>query len=51
MIEYFIMNLIIVALVSVFLATGVFNTGPKDSEGNKKTEILVEQSSETKSTE
>ena len=44
------MNLIIVALVSVFLATGIFNTDPKDSEGNKKTEIIVKQSSETKST-
>ena len=45
------MNLIIVAIVSVFLATGVFKTGPKDSEENKKTEIIVKQSSETKSTE
>ena len=45
------MNLILVALVSVFLATGIFNTEPKDSEGNKKTEIIVNESSETKLTE
>ena len=35
------MNLILVAIVSVILATGVFNTEPKVSEGNKKTEIIV----------
>ena len=35
------MNLILVALVSVILATGVFNTEPKDSEENKVTEIIV----------
>jgi cobalamin biosynthesis Mg chelatase CobN len=46
-----IMNFLLVALVSVVLATEVFNTEPKDSEGNKKTEIIVKQSSETKSTE
>ena len=45
------MNLLIVAMVSVILATGVFNTEPKDSEGNKKTEIIVKESSETKQTE
>ena len=45
------MNFLLVALVSVILATGVFNTGPKDSEGNKKTEIIVKESSETKPTE
>ncbi len=45
------MNLILVALVSVILATGVFNTEPKDSEENKVTEIIVKESSETKSTE
>ena len=45
------MNLMLVALVSVILATGVFNTEPKDSEGNKVTEIIVKESSETKPTE
>ena len=40
------MNLILVAIVSVILATGVFNTEPKVSEGNKKTEIIVKDSSE-----
>ena len=45
------MNFLLVALVSVILATGVFNTGSKDSEGNKKTEIIVNESSETKPTE
>ena len=45
------MNLLLVALVSVILATGVFNTEPEVSEGNKKTEIIVKESSETISTE
>ena len=45
------MNFLFVALVSVILATGVFNTEPKDSEGNKKTEIIVKESSETKPAE
>ena len=45
------MNLILVALVSVILATGVFNTETKDSDGNKKTEIIEQESSETKPTE
>ena len=45
------MNLILVAFVSVILATGVFNTEPKVSEGNKKTEVIVKESSETKPTE
>ena len=45
------MNLLVFALVSVILATGVFNTEPKDSEGNKKTEIIVKDSSEKKPTE
>ena len=45
------MNLMLVALVSVILATGVFNTEPKDSEGNKVTEIIAKESSETKPTE
>ena len=30
------MNLLLVALVSVILATGVFNTEPEISEGKKK---------------
>ena len=38
------MNLIIVAIVSVILATGVFNTEPKVSEENKKTEIILKES-------
>ena len=42
------MNLLIVAMVSVILATGVFNTEPKDSEGNKETEIILKETSETK---
>ena len=37
------MNLLFVALVSVILATGAFNTEPKDSERNKKTEIIVKE--------
>ena len=45
------MNLLLVALVSVILATGVFNTEPKVSEENKKTEVIVKESSEIKSTE
>ena len=45
------MNFLFVAVISVILATGVFNTESKDSEGNKKTEIIVKESSETKSTE
>ena len=45
------MNLILVAIVSVILATGVFNTETKVSEGNKKTEIIVKDSSEKKPTE
>ena len=42
------MNLFFVALVSVLLATGVFNTEPRDSDVNTKTEIIVKESSETK---
>ena len=45
------MNLLFVALVSVILATGVFNTEPKVSEENKKTEVIVKEPSETKPTE
>ena len=45
------MNFLFVALISVILATGVFNTEPKDSVGNKATEIIVKESSETKPTE
>ena len=35
------MNFLLVALVSVILTSGVFNTEPKDSEENKKTEIVI----------
>ena len=42
------MNFLLVALVSVILTTGVFNTEPKDIEENKKTEIVVKESAETK---
>ena len=44
------MNFLFVALVSVILAMAFFNTGPKDSEGNKKTEV-VRDYSETKPAE
>ena len=40
------MNFLLVALVSVVLATGVLNTEPKDSEGNKKTEAIIKESLE-----
>ena len=42
------MNFLLVALVSVVLATEIFNTEPKDSEVNKKTEIIVKESLEKK---
>ena len=45
------MNFLLVAIVSVILATGVFNTGPQNNEGNKKTEIIVKKPSETKPTD
>ena len=45
------MNFLLVALVSVVLATGVFNTEPKDSEWNKKTEIILKESLEKKPTQ
>ncbi len=45
------MNFLLVALVSVVLATGVFNTESKDSEGNKKTEIILKETSEKKPAE
>ena len=45
------MNLLLVAIVSVILATGVFNTEPEVSEKNKKTEVIVKESSEIKQTE
>ena len=45
------MNLLLVALVSVVIATGVFNTEPKDSEVNKKTEIIVKDTLKKKSAE
>ena len=45
------MNFLFVAVVSVILAAGVFNSETKDSERNKKTEIIVKESSEVKPTE
>ena len=45
------MNLFLVTLVSVVLATGVFNTEPKDSKVNKKTEIIVKDTLKKKSVE
>ena len=42
------MNFLIVVIVSVVLATGVFNTETKDSEENKKTEIIVKETIEKK---
>jgi len=45
------MNLLLVTLVSVVLATGVFKTEPKDSEVNKKTEIIVKDTLKKKSAE
>ena len=45
------MNLLLVALISVVLATGVFNTKPKNSEENKKTETIVKESLENKPAE
>ena len=44
------MNFLIVVIVSVVLATGVFNTETKDSEENKKTEIIVKETLEKKPT-
>ena len=43
------MNFLVVAFVSVVLATGVFNTEPKVSEGNKKTDVIVKDTIEKKS--
>ena len=45
------MNFLLVALASVILVTEIINTKPKDSEKNKKTEIIVKESSETKPAE
>ena len=45
------MNLLLVALVSVVIATGVLNTDPKDSEVKKKTEIIVKDTLKKKSAE
>ena len=42
------MNFLIVVIVSVVLATGVFNTETKDNEENKKTEIIVKETIEKK---
>ena len=32
------MNFLLIALVSAVLVIGTINTGPKDSEGNEKTD-------------
>ena len=42
------MNFLIVVIVSVVLATGVFNTETIDSGENKKTEIIVKETKEKK---
>ena len=45
------MNFLIVVIVSVVLATGVFNTETKVGEENKKTEIIVKETIEKKPAE
>ncbi len=42
------MNFLLAILVSAVLVVGVINTEPQDSEGNKKTQVIVKESSETK---
>ena len=42
------MNFLLIALLSAVLVIGTINTEPKDSEGNKKTQVIVKESSETK---
>ena len=42
------MNFLLIALVSAVLVISTINTEPKDSEGNKKTQVIVKESSETK---
>ncbi len=42
------MNFLLAVLVSAVLVVGVINTEPKDSEGNKKTQVIVKETSETK---
>ena len=42
------MNFLLIALISAVLLSGVINTEPKDSEGNKKIQVIVKESSETK---
>jgi hypothetical protein len=42
------MNFLFIALISAVLVVGVINTEPKDSEGNKETQVIVKESSETK---
>ena len=42
------MNFLFIALISAVLVVGVINTEPQDSEGNKKTQVIVKESSETK---
>ena len=45
------MNFLLIALVSAVLVIGTINTEPKDSEGNKKTQVIVKESSETNPTQ
>ena len=42
------MNFLFVALISTVLVFGVINTETKDIEENKKTQVIVKESSETK---
>ena len=42
------MNFLLIALVSAVLVVGVINTEPKDNKGNKETQVIVKESSETK---
>ena len=42
------MNFLLAVLVSAVLVVGVINTEPKDNEGNKKTQVIIKESSETK---
>ncbi len=42
------MNFLLAVLVSAVLVVGIINTEPKDNEGNKETQVIVKESSETK---
>ena len=42
------MNFLLAILVSAVLVVGIINTEPKDNEGNKKTQVIIKESSETK---